>query len=406
MLFYYRARKAGGEETSGSIEASDKQTALTELSNRGMWTTEISSEEKSALLSMEVPILSWIPASAFNAFLLQLSVMIRSGVPLAEALTSLETGETNSSLKRVVQDVRREVEKGNPFSDALSMHPGCFDSFFVNMIRLGETGGILEKVLIKLSAVRQRSISLRNQILSALAYPALLVTMICIVIMILFGFALPRFAEVFRSANFPLPWQTKLVMDIGAFVSGNFYAILTAGGIVLLLALWMTITGTGRWIAGEIALRLPLLNRVVKSYLMVHISESMGMLLGAGVPLLELLASIEKTIDMPTARNTLSKMRTFIERGSSMKLALDNDAVFSPMAVKLIETGEKTGNLDRMFEEIAAYYDDVLSASIKASLSLLEPFLIFIMAAIVGFIIIAVILPIFQMSSVFKGFTH
>jgi type IV pilus assembly protein PilC len=403
MLFYYRAKKSTGEEVSGSIEALDQQSALTELSDRGLWTTTISSQEKKNPLNMEISFLSWIPNSVFNAFLLQLSVMIRSGVPLIESLASLEQGETNRTLKRIIQDVRREVEKGNPLSDALSMHPQHFDAFFVNMVRIGETGGVLEKVLIKLSDIRQRSVALRNQILGALAYPALLVLVVSAVLMLLFGFALPRFAAIFKAANFPLPWQTKLVMDIGAFVNTNFNGLIVAGIILLLLAASMIITRTGRWIAGEVTLRIPLLRQVVKSFLMVHISEAMSMLLSAGVPLLELLVSIEKTLAMPTARNTLGQMRSFVERGSSMRLALESDRIFSPMALKLIETGEKTGNLDRMFEEIAAYYDNVLQASIKTVLSLLEPFLILIMAGIVGFIILSVILPILQMSSVFKG---
>jgi type IV pilus assembly protein PilC len=150
-------------------------------------------------------------------------------------------------------------------------------------------------------------------------------------------------------------------------------------------------------------LRIPVFNRAVKSFLMVHISEAMSMLLSAGVPLLELLTAIERTLAMPTAKKTMSQMRSFIERGSSMRMGLENDVIFSSMAIKLIETGEKTGNLDQMFEEIARYYDDVLQSSIKSVLSLLEPLLIMFMAGIVGFIIISVILPIFQMSGVFRG---
>jgi type IV pilus assembly protein PilC len=403
MLFYYKAKNNSGEEVNGSIEAIDQQAAVSELSNRGLWATDITSESRESLLGREVKFLSWVPGSVFNAFLLQLSVMIRSGVPLTESLASLENGETNVSLKRVIQEVRREVEKGNPFSDALSMHPQLFDPFFVNMVRIGETGGVLEQVLIKLAAIRKRSISLRNQILSALAYPALLVVVISVVLTILFGFALPRFAAIFKSANFPLPWQTRFILDAGNLFSNNLNLIAAGAAFLLLVAVWMLLTTFGRAIAGEIALRIPILNRVVKSFAMVHISEAMSLLLAAGVPLLELLTSIEKTIAMPSARKTLIQMKAYVERGSSMRLALEDDVIFSSMAKKLIETGEKTGNLDQMFAEIAAYYDEVMQSSIKAVLSLLEPFMIFIMAAIVGFVIIAVILPIFQMSSVFRG---
>jgi type IV pilus assembly protein PilC len=403
MLFYYRAKSLNGEEVKGSIEAADQEAALTELSGRGLWPTNINSEQKSSLLAKEVPFFSWVPTSVFNAFLLQLAVMIRAGVTLSEALASLENGETNRTLKKVIQSVRREVEKGNPFSDALAMHPNLFDSFFVSMIRIGEAGGVLEKVLIKLTAIRQRTASLRNQILGALAYPALLVMAVFAVLMILFGFALPRFAAIFRSANFPLPWQTQLILDLGDFVSVNFYPLLVAGILLGIFALWLIFSRTGRWIASEVMLRIPVFNRAVKSFLMVHISEAMSMLLSAGVPLLELLTAIERTLAMPTAKKTMSQMRSFIERGSSMRMGLENDVIFSSMAIKLIETGEKTGNLDQMFEEIARYYDDVLQSSIKSVLSLLEPLLIMFMAGIVGFIIISVILPIFQMSGVFRG---
>jgi type IV pilus assembly protein PilC len=223
------------------------------------------------------------------------------------------------------------------------------------------------------------------------------------VLMILFGFALPRFAAIFRSANFPLPWQTQLILDLGDFVSVNFYPLLVAGILLGIFALWLIFSRTGRWIASEVMLRIPVFNRAVKSFLMVHISEAMSMLLSAGVPLLELLTAIERTLAMPTAKKTMSQMRSFIERGSSMRMGLENDVIFSSMAIKLIETGEKTGNLDQMFEEIARYYDDVLQSSIKSVLSLLEPLLIMFMAGIVGFIIISVILPIFQMSGVFRG---
>lgn len=403
MLFYYKAKNSEGAEVTGSIEAIDQPAAVTALSDRGLWATSVSSERAESFLSKDVAFLSWVSVSVFNAFLLQLSVMIRSGVPLTESLASLETGETNRTLKKAIQNVRREVEKGNSFSDALSMHPELFDPFFVNMVRIGETGGVLEQVLIKLTAIRQRSVTLRNQILSSVTYPALLVVMVSVVMLILFGFALPRFAGVFKSASMQLPWQTKLVMDIGDLVGSNLWLFGGLGLSMMMLGVWMALTRTGRWVAGEICLRLPVFNRVVKCYMMVHISEAMGMLLNAGVPLLELLTAIEKTIAMPTARNTLTSMRNFVERGSSMRMGLENNRIFSPMALKLIETGEKTGNLDRMFEEIAAYYDDALQSSIKAVLSLLEPLLIFFMAVIVGFIIVAVILPIFQMSSMFKG---
>ena len=403
MIFHYKARTAEGAEAIGTLDAPDERTALTELANRNLLVTKISRTGNEWGLQSDVRFLTWIPARLFNAFLLQLSVMIRAGVPLVESLSSLETGETHRTFRKIIGDVRKEVEQGHMFSEALATHPEVFDTFFVNMVRIGETGGVLDKVLIKLASMQQRSIGLRNQILGALAYPTLLVCVASVVLLVLFGFALPKFAEIFKQANFPMPTPTRIVLAVGEFCQNHFRLLAGLGMTGILTAFFAALTSRGRAIAGEVGLKLPVISDVVRSYLVVHISESLGMLLGAGVPLLELLGSVEQTLMMPTAKGTLESMRNYVERGSTMRLALEGSPVFPAMALKLIETGEKTGTLDKMFNEIAAYYDDNLQVSIKAALSLLEPLLIFCMACVVGFIMLSVILPIFQMSQAFKS---
>lgn len=403
MLFEYKARAEDGSELSGTIDAKDKAAVVEELELKKLWIISVDLASRKWNLDSNVEILSWIPANVFNAFLLQLAVMIRSGVTLLDALASLETGETNTTLKRVLGEVRKDIEKGNSFSNALSSHPAVFSPFFVNMIKIGEAGGVLEPILIKLASVNKRSVNLRNQIIGALAYPCFLITVTMVVMGILFGFALPRFAVMFKAANFPLPLPTKIVLGIGTFVKLHLVLLISLAVAFFVLAFLALVTKTGQWIAGEVALRVPVINRVVKSYLVVHISESLGLLLGAGVPLIELLGAVESTISMPTPRRLLASMRTFVERGTTMRLALEGNIIFPQMAMKLIETGEQTGNLDQMFEEIAKYYDEVLQNSIKASLSLLEPLIIFFMAFVVGGIMLSVILPIFQMSQLIKG---
>ncbi len=403
MIFHYKARTVDGAESIGTLDAPDERTALAELAGRNLLVTKISRSGNEWGLQSDVRFLTWIPARLFNAFLLQLSVMIRAGVPLVEALSSLETGETHRTFRRIIGDVRKEVEQGRMFSEALSTHPEVFDTFFVNMVRIGETGGVLDKVLVKLASMQQRTIALRNQILGALAYPTLLVVVASVVLFILFSFALPKFAEVFKQAHFPMPTPTRIVLAVGDFCRDYNRFLIGLGIITVLLAFLSALTARGRALAGEVGLKLPVIREVVRSYLIVHISESLGMLLNAGVPLLELLGSVEQTLNMPTARGTLESMRNYVERGSTMRMALEGSVVFPAMALKLIETGEKTGTLDRMFNEIAGYYDDNLQTSLKAALSLLEPLLIFGMACIVGFIMLAVILPIFQMSQAFRG---
>lgn len=404
MLFHYKARNVDGIESLGTLDAVDERSALAELTNRGLLVTKVSRNAPGGFgLDSDIQFLSWVPAKLFHAFLLQLSVMIRAGIPLSEALASLEGGENHKYFKKILAAIRKDVEQGKPFSEALVSHPNVFDAFFVNMIRIGETGGVLDKVLIKLASIQQRSLALRNQVIGAVAYPALLVSITFCVLLLLFGFALPRFAEMFKQANFPLPLPTRIVLGVGEFVGGHLRLFFGMGLGAAALAVLAVVTTVGRMLAGELFLRVPVFGEVVRNYLVVHISDSLSMLLGAGVPLLELLGSVEGTLGMPTARRTLESMRSFVERGSTLRLSLEGNIVFPAMALKLIETGEKTGTLDKMFGEIATFYDDVLQSSVKAALSLLEPLLIFFMAGIVGFIMLSVILPIFQMSQLMRG---
>jgi type IV pilus assembly protein PilC len=399
MNFQYKARTSEGNEVQGALEAPDERMAVKLLSDQGLYVTSVGRGKAGLTLDTEIRALTWIPSGVFNGFLIQLAVLIRSGVPLTEALSSLETGETHRTFKKIIGDVLREVEQGRSFSTALSTHPEVFDSFFIGMIRIAETGGVLDQVLDKLAKINQRSVSLRNQILGAITYPALLITVASLVLLLLFGYALPRFAGIFQMGRMEPPLPTKILMAVSTFVSAHLSLLLWGLVVLFVLGILAFVTQTGRWVSGEVALRLPVTGTVVQSYLVVHISEMLGLLLGAGVPLLELLQAVESTLTMPTARKLVETMRTYVERGSTLRLSLEGNAVFPAMALKLIETGEKTGTLDRMFNQIAEFYDEGLKTSIKAALSILEPALLIVIAGFVGFIMLSIIMPIFQMSS-------
>lgn len=396
--FTYAAKNADGKLVKGIIESSEESVAVQELTSQGFWVSGLEEIDIKGRLDAEITIFSGVSAETLSTFLLQLSIMIKCGVNLAEALQSLERGEENPTFKRILGEVRGKVYSGEAFSEALAAFPDIFDRFMVAMIRVGETGGVLEQVLVKLSSTSKRKMALRNQIIAALAYPAVLFSVAGVVLLILMGFAIPRFAELFLKAGIELPISTKILIAISSFVSGNMYQVI--GGTFLLLVIFLAalFTEEGRKTTGELALQIPVINKVMQRFYVVQISESMGLLLAAGVPLRELLLAIEGTMTLPTPRGVVSRMREFIDQGGSLKQALEDGPIFPPMAVKLIETGEVTGSLDSMFGEVAAYYDDQLQAAIKAALSMLEPLLIAFMAVIVGFIMLSVFLPLFKMS--------
>lgn len=396
--FAYQAKNTDGKIVKGFIEASDDSSAVQELSNQGLWVSSLEEVNGNGALDADLVIFSGVSAETLSTFLLQLSIMIKCGVNLAEALQSLEHGEESPAFKKILGEVRAKVYGGQPFSDALAAHPDVFDRFMVAMIRVGETGGVLEQVLAKLSSTSKRRMALRNQIIGALAYPAVLFSVAGVVLLILMGFAVPRFAELFLKAGLELPIATRILISVSTFVSGNLYQVIV--GVFLLIVIFVAglFTAEGRKNVGELALHMPIMRPVMQRFFVVQIAESMGLLLAAGVPLRELLMAIEGTMTLPTPKGVVTRMREFIDQGGSLKQALEDGPIFPAMAVKLIETGEVTGSLDAMFGEVASYYDDQLQTAIKSALSMLEPLLIAMMAVVVGFIMISIFIPLFKMS--------
>ena len=401
-IFQYQGKDPEGKIITNNIEADDEEAAVSILGNKGYLVTsiiELKEGESSNILDTDLNIFNKrISVEAKSTFLIQLSIMIKCGVSLAEALQSLEHGEDNPVFKKCIEDLHNRVYSGASFTEALSHHLDVFDKFTVAMVRVGETGGVLEQVLLKLAASSKRRLSLRNQVLGALAYPCVLLFVAVVVLIILMGFAIPRFAELFFKAGVELPLPTKMLIYTSNFISANWVTIAVCLVIFVILFIYYALTENGRNNLTEISLKIPVIKEVTKRYFVVKISESMSLLLQAGVPLRELLLAIENTMTVHTPRTTVQKMKEYIDQGNSLKASLENDPIFPPMAQKLIETGETTGTMDSMFNEIANYYDEQLNSAIKATLSILEPCLIVFMAVLVGFIMIAVFIPLFKMS--------
>jgi len=395
--YSYQAKNADGKLIKGTIDSTDESSAINELSNQGLLVSSLE-EVTGGGLDTEISFFTGVSAETMSTFLLQLSIMIKCGVNLAEALQSLEHGEENVTFKKILGEVRAKVYGGQSFSEALAAHPEVFDRFLVAMIRVGETGGVLEQVLVKLSSSSKRQIALRNQILGALAYPAVLFSVAGVVLLILMGFAVPRFAELFLKAGIELPVTTRILITVSDFVSGNLYQVIAGVFLLIVVFIASLFTNEGRKTVGELALQMPVMHPVMQRYYVVQIAEAMSLLLAAGVPLRELLLAIEGTMTLPTPKAVVSRMREFIDQGGSLKQALEDGPIFPTMAVKLIETGEVTGSLDSMFGEVASYYDDQLQTAIKSALSMLEPVLIAMMAVVVGFIMLSIFIPLFKMS--------
>ncbi|HQG29841.1 MAG TPA: type II secretion system F family protein [Candidatus Ozemobacteraceae bacterium] len=313
-IYEFQAKDSEGKTVSGTLTSSDDSAAMAELTSRGLWVASLVETSSATSLSSEIRLFSFVSAETLNTFLLQLSIMIKCGVSLAEALQSLEQTETSTVFKQALSDVRLDVAAGKSFSEALSRHPEIFDRFMIAMVRIGETGGVLEEVLAKLASTSKRRLSLRNQILGSLAYPMLLLCVATLVVTVLVVFAVPKFAVLFESAKVELPVTTRALIAGSKLIEehirlvGGLFAAAVVGGILTLF------NSTVQCHLGEAAMLLPVLRQVVQKYHVVLISEPLSMLLAAGVPLRELLIAIENTIEMTTPKSVVIKMREHIER--------------------------------------------------------------------------------------------
>lgn len=397
--YSYSAIANDGNKVKDYIVANNQETALQKLSSQGLFVTEIKeAEPQTNLLDIKLSLFRGVSEETLSTFLMQLSIMIKCGISLAEALNSMEQSEENPKFKDIINDIRTKVFNGQPFSDALASHPELWDNFTVSMIRIGEAGGMLEHVLKKLTENNKRKNALKSQIIGALAYPSVLVVVTIIVLIVLFVYAIPQFATLFSKSGMALPLSTRLLIQFGDFMQVHYIKVLAVLGCLFFSTIIFLFTESGRKFFTDLSLYIPVIKQVTKRYYIVQIAETMGLLLTANVPLRELIIAIKETIIAETPRKELDLINEEISKGNTIHDSLKNSKIFPPMAVKLIETGETTGSLDTMLREISAYYDEQLQTALKSALSMLEPLLLATMACIVGFIVMSVMVPLFKMS--------
>ena len=397
--YSYSAISNDGNKVKDFIVATNQETALQKLSSQGLFVIEIKEgEPQTNLLDIKLSLFRGVSEETLSTFLMQLAIMIKCGISLAEALNSMEQSEENPKFKDIINDIRTKVFNGQPFSDALASHPDLWDNFTVSMIRIGESGGMLEHVLKKLTENNKRKNALKSQIIGALAYPSVLVVVTIIVLIVLFVYAIPQFATLFSKSGMALPLSTRLLIQFGDFMQVHYIKVLAVLGCLFFSTIIFLFTESGRKFFTDLSLYIPVIKQVTKRYYIVQIAETMGLLLTANVPLRELIIAIKETIIAETPRKELDFLNEEISKGNTIHDSLKNSKIFPPMAVKLIETGETTGSLDTMLREISAYYDEQLQTALKSALSMLEPLLLATMACIVGFIVMSVMVPLFKMS--------
>jgi type IV pilus assembly protein PilC len=399
-IYQYKGKSLQGKPVSGEIEAEDEKQAAKELRKQSIIATSL--QKKAQSIRLKLPGLGKKKVTTRDIVILtrQLSTMIDAGLPLVQALDILCAQTENSTLAQAVREVKQSVEGGTSFGDALRKHPRIFDGLYVNMVDAGELGGILDTILGRLSIYIERAMNLKKKIKSAMVYPAVVLVVAIVIVAGLLIFVIPQFANLFTSFGGTLPAPTRMVIAMSNFLvgwGGGVIAVALASAMVSLKKFYGT--DKGRLTIDRFLLKTPVFGILLRKVAVAKFARTLGTLISSGVPMLEAMEITAKTSGNKVVESALIETRSSISEGKTMAEPLCQSRVFPPMVVQMITVGETTGSLDNMLTKVADFYDDEVDVAVEALTSMLEPMLMVFLGIVVGFIVIAMYLPVFKLAA-------
>jgi type IV pilus assembly protein PilC len=395
--FAFKAFDLSGAATRGEIEADDKQVVAAQLRSRGLVVVDIE-EQKSADVGEVLKRFKRVKAEELTIATRQLATMISSGLSILRALYVLEEQTENDKLREALVGVRKDVEAGLNLSDALSKRSEVFNELYVAMVAAGETSGKLEETLRRVADQLEKDDSLRRKVKSAMVYPALIMSFAGLVLIAMVAFVVPVFEGVFEDFGGELPTITQITVGLSDFVTSRWYLAIAALllGIYLFRKWKRSSWGKPQW--DRFKLKVPMkIGQVVQKVALARWSRTFSALVSAGVPMLEAIDITGRTAGNAVVEGAMGRVLDSVKRGGTIATPLqESPEVFPAMVCQMVSVGEETGALDAMFTKIADFYDDQVDAALKALTSILEPVLIIVIGAIVGFVVISMYLPLFE----------
>lgn len=405
--FAYKAINKEGAEIFGVIESDSQVLAIQDVKDLGLFPTTVrdakKSDEKRARKDkggINEIYFGGVKVKELVVFTRQLSTLIDAGLPLLRSLNVLIAQQRACKLRDILREVSSDIQSGATFSEALAKHPREFDRLFVNMVRAGEVGGMLEVVLNRLATFMERRQKLQRRIKGAMIYPICVVLFAFLIVMFLLVFVVPEFKDLFEGFGAKLPWMTRFLMDCGDFVLYSYWKMmLWFSGTVITLKVVSKFKVT-KSIMDRVSLKMPLVGDLVTKIAVARFSRTLGTLITSGVPILQSLRITKETIGNEVVEKAVQKVHDSIKEGDTIAAPLDEAKVFPSMVVNMIDVGEETGSLDTMLMKVADIYDEEVEEAVEVMLRMLEPIMIVFLGVVVGFIVIALYLPIFSLADV------
>ncbi len=435
--FNYVAMDSRGKETKGTLEVGNQNEAISRLKEMGFFPTKVVEAEKVKekgdkkrnlapagakgkkkgfdFNSITIPGLGGkVKPKVMTAFTRQLATLVDAGLPLLRGMRVLERQERNPTLKRVIGEIATGIEGGSTFSEALAQHPKIFNRLYINMVKAGELGGVLEVVLNRLAEFMEKAQKIKNKVVAAMFYPAAVMIVAVVILGVLMVFVVPKFESIFADmlGGAALPKFTKLVLNLANQIKGRTvlmgddapFGLPAFPGEVIWIIVGLVITfkvlirmKKGRWLMDKFKLNMPVLGPVISKVAIARFTRTLGTLVSSGVPILQALTIVKETSGNVIVSNAVAKVHESVKEGDTITAPLDSSNVFPPMVISMVDVGEQTGALPEMLLKIADTYDDEVDNAVAAMTSLLEPIMIVCLAVIVGSIVIAMFLPLIKL---------
>jgi type IV pilus assembly protein PilC len=399
--YTWEGTNSSGKKVSGEIEARDRQAVFNMLKTQRITPNAKKIKQKGKGFDKEIKFLAAkVKHKDVVFFTRQFSVMIDAGLPLTQSLDIMAKQSESKPFRTTMASVKETVETGGTLSEGMRKHPTAFDDLYVNMVAAGESGGILDIILERLAIHMEKAMKLRREVKTAMIYPALVISAAAIVTSVLLIFVIPTFADLFKDFGKALPLPTQIVINISDFFVAYWMYAAVALGIFLFFGTRFLKTPRGQEVVHPLVLKLPIFGDLVRKVAVARFTRTLGTMLSSGVPILEALDICARTSGNKVVEKDVQRCRIAISEGLPMVEPLKESEVFPPMVTQMIGVGEATGAMDSMLQKIADFYEEEVNNAVGALKQMIEPIMILVLGAIIGTLVVAMYLPIFQLGSV------
>lgn len=404
--FKWTGKTPKGTVQTGELAADSREDVISALRKQGIIPTIVAEKKASAIKFGGFSRSPKIKDRDIIVFTRQFASMYNAGIPIVQSLDIMSKQTENKALRLIVGQVKGDVESGITLADAMKKYPKAFDDLYVNLVAAGETGGVLDSVLQRLAIYIEKAMKLKKKVKGAMIYPSVVMFIAVLVVAIIMIFVIPVFAKVFGDMGVALPLPTQLVIGLSNFLSG-------IGGLILFFIIVGAFiafrqyrkTSVGHMVTDRLFLKIPLIGNLIRKVAVARFARTLGTLITSGVPILDGLEICAKSAGNKVVEKVVFEVKKDVASGKTVSEPLGKSDVFPPMVVQMISVGESTGSLDQMLSKVADFYDDEVDNSVQNLTVLLEPILMVFLGTIIGFIVVALYLPIFKLGSVVSG-TH